>query len=166
MAITHDRFFLDNVAGWILELDRGAGIPFEGNYSSWLEAKVKRLEGEASAQSSRDRALAAEFAFLSQQKQGQQKRGKARLRKYEDLMEEAAAYVRQSTLDSIVIPIGPRLGSQVVEARGLMKGYGERLLIDNLSFNLPPGAVVGVVGGNGAVRGSSGCCVCALVRTG
>jgi ATPase subunit of ABC transporter with duplicated ATPase domains len=147
-----NSYFLDNVAGWILELDRGAGIPFEGNYSNWLEAKAKRLSGETAAQASRERAIAAEWAFVTQQRAGQAKRGKARLRAYEDLLEESAAYVRQSTLDSIVIPIGPRLGTQVVEAKGLVKGYGERLLIDNLSFELPPGAVVGVVGGNGAVR--------------
>ena len=150
VAITHDRYFLDNTAGWILELDRGAGIPFEGNYSQWLEAKVKRLSGEAQAQASRERALAAEYAFISQQKQGQAKKGKARLRKYEDLLEQSAAYVRQATLDSIVIPIGPRLGDQVVDANNLVKGFGDRLLIDNLSFQLPPGAVVGVIGGNGA----------------
>jgi ATPase subunit of ABC transporter with duplicated ATPase domains len=152
VAITHDRYFLDNVAGWILELDRGAGIPFEGNYSSWIENKAKRMEGEKQVNASRERTIAAEYAFISQQRQGQQKRGKARLRKYEDLLEESAAYVRASTLDSIIIPIGPRLGDQVVEAKGLIKGYGDRLLIDGLNFELPPGAVVGVIGGNGAVR--------------
>ncbi len=150
VAVTHDRFFLDNVAGWILELDRGQGIPFEGNYSSWLESKAKRLAGETATQAARERSLAAEWSYVTQQRSGQVKKGKARLRAYEDLLEQSAAFVRASTLDSIVIPIGPRLGAQVVEAKGLSKGYGERLLIDGLNFNLPPGAVVGVVGGNGA----------------
>ena len=150
VAVTHDRFFLDNVAGWILELDRGQGIPFEGNYSAWLESKAKRLAGEAAAQAARERSIAAEWSYVTQQRAGQAKKGKARLRAYDDLLEQSAAYVRASALDSIVIPIGPRLGAQVVEAKAVCKGYGERLLIDKLSFSLPPGAVVGVVGGNGA----------------
>ncbi len=145
VAVTHDRFFLDNVAGWILELDRGQGIPFEGNYTSWIEAKAKRLAGESAQQAARERTIAAEYEYISKQRQGQAKKGKARLRAYDDLLEQSAAFVRQSSLDSIVIPIGPRLGTQVIEAKALMKGF-DRLLIDNLNFNLPPGAVVGVVG--------------------
>lgn len=149
VAVTHDRFFLDNVAGWILELDRGQGIPFEGNYSTWLEAKAKRIAGESASQAARERAISAEWEYVSNQRQGQVKKGKARLRAYEELLEASAAFVRQSTLDGIVIPIGPRLGGTVVEAKGLMKGF-DRLLIDDLNFMLPPGAVVGVVGANGA----------------
>jgi len=131
-------------------LDRGQGIPFEGNYSSWIEAKAKRLAAEGAAAKANDRAIAAEYAFVSQQRSGQVKKGKARLRAYEELLEASASFVRQATLDSIVIPIGPRLGDIVVDFKDLMKGYGDRLLIDKLSMHLPPGAVVGVVGGNGA----------------
>ena len=151
VAVTHDRFFLDNVAGWILELDRGQGIPFEGNYSAWLEGKSKRLAGEAKEQASRERAIAAEWEYVSQQRQGQAKKGKARLRAYEDLLEQSAAYVRASAMDSIVIPMGPRLGTQVVDAQHLMKGFaGRGLLIDDLSFSLPAGARLAIVGANGA----------------
>ena len=151
VAVTHDRYFLDNTAGWILELDRGQGIPFEGNYSAWVDSKQKRLTGEQAQQSARERALVAEADFLGKQRQGQAKKGKARLRAYDDLLEQSAAYVRNATLDSIIIPIGPRLGSQVIEATALAKGYPDRgLLIDGLTFQIPPGAVVGIVGGNGA----------------
>ena len=151
VAVTHDRYFLDNTAGWILELDRGQGIPFEGNYSAWVESKQKRLSGEAAQQSARERALVAEADFLGKQRQGQAKKGKARLRAYDDLLEQSAAYVRNATLDSIIIPIGPRLGAQVIEATELAKGFPDRgLLIDGLTFQIPPGAVVGIVGGNGA----------------
>ena len=151
VAVTHDRYFLDNTAGWILELDRGQGIPFEGNYSAWVESKQKRLSGEAAQQSARERALVAEADFLGKQRKGQAKKGKARLRAYDDLLEQSAAYVRNATLDSIIIPIGPRLGNQVIEANGIAKGFPDRgLLIDGLTFQIPPGAVVGIVGGNGA----------------
>ena len=151
VAVTHDRYFLDNVAGWILELDRGQGIPFEGNYSAWLESKSKRLESESKEQASRERAIASEWAYVSAQRQGQVKKGKARLRAYETLLEESAAFVRASAMDAIVIPIGPRLGDQVVDARHLVKGYqGRGLLMDDLSFSLPPGARVAIVGANGA----------------
>ena len=151
VAVTHDRYFLDNTAGWILELDRGQGIPFEGNYSAWVDSKQKRLTGEQAQQSARERALVAEADFLGKQRQGQAKKGKARLRAYDDLLEQSAAYVRNATLDSIIIPIGPRLGSQVIEATALAKGFPDRgLLIDGLTFQIPPGAVVGIVGGNGA----------------
>ena len=151
VAITHDRYFLDNVAGWILELDRGQGIPFEGNYSQWLESKAKRIGQEEAAQAARNKAIAAEWAYVSSARQGQQKKGKARLRRYEDLLEEASAFVRTSSMESITIPIGPRLGDVVVQADGLVKGFaGRGLLIDGLTFSLPPGGVVGVVGGNGA----------------
>jgi energy-dependent translational throttle protein EttA len=151
VAVTHDRYFLDNTAGWILELDRGQGIPFEGNYSSWVDSKNKRLASEAAAQSARDRALAAEAEFLSKARAGQAKKGKARLRAYDDLLEQSAAYVRNSTLDGIIIPIGPRLGNQVIDAKSITKGFPDRgLLMDGLTFSVPPGAVVGIVGGNGA----------------
>ena len=151
VAVTHDRYFLDNTAGWILELDRGQGIPFEGNYSSWVDSKNKRLASEAAAQSARDRALAAEAEFLSKARAGQAKKGKARLRAYDDLLEQSAAYVRNSTLDGIIIPIGPRLGNQVIDAKAITKGFPDRgLLMDGLTFSVPPGAVVGIVGGNGA----------------
>ena len=137
--------------GWILELDRGAGIPFEGNYSAWLESRASRLATESGQQASRERALASELAFVRQQRSGQQKKGKARLRAYDELVAQSAAFLRDSRLDSITIPPAPRLGDVVVQASGLCKGFAERgLLIDNLSFSLPPGGVVGVVGGNGA----------------
>ena len=151
VAVTHDRYFLDNVAGWILELDRGAGIPFEGNYSSWLESKAKRQFSEGQAQASREKAIEREWAFVSAQRQGQAKKGKARLRAYDTLVAESDAFVRSSQLDGIIIPPGPRLGSVVVDAKALMKGFaGRGLLMDNLNFSLPRGGVVGVIGGNGA----------------
>eukprot|EP00899_Mesostigma_viride_P013220 jgi/Mesvir1/2189/Mv16694-RA.1 len=150
VAVTHDRYFLDNVAGWILELDRGQGIPFEGNYSAWLDAKASRLTQEQKTQSALQKAMAQELEWISKQKQGQQKKGKARLRKYEDLVAEAAKYEKQEKMETIYIPSSVRLGGQVIDAQGLAKGYGERLLIDDLSCTIPPGAVVGIVGGNGA----------------
>lgn len=117
----YTRYFLDNVAGWILELDRGQGIPFEGNYSQWLEAKAKRLQTEDQAQASRDKAILKEYEYVTKQRQGQQKKGKARLRAYEELVNDANAFVRNSTLDSITIPVGPRLGDVVVNAKQLVK---------------------------------------------
>jgi ATP-binding cassette ChvD family protein len=150
VAITHDRYFLDNVAGWILELDRGAGIPWEGNYSSWLEQKQARLAGEQKADRSRQRALERELEWIRLSPRARQSKGKARINAYNDLVAEAEAAERQADNLEIAIPAGPRLGDQVVEAEDLSKGYGDRLLIDGLSFLLPPGGIVGVIGPNGA----------------
>ncbi|MDP9387859.1 MAG: energy-dependent translational throttle protein EttA [Actinomycetota bacterium] len=152
VAVTHDRYFLDNVAGWILELDRGAGIPWEGNYSSWLEQKQARLEREDKADSARRRTLERELEWVRMSPRARQAKGKARLSAYERLLAEAeadAATARGERLE-ISIPPGPRLGDVAVEADGLVKGYGDRLLIDGLTFSLPPGGIVGVVGPNGA----------------
>lgn len=150
VAVTHDRYFLDNVAGWILELDRGQGIPFEGNYSEWLKAKAKRLETETRQQASLQRSIASELDWVNSNAKGQQKKGKARLRRYEDLEKQASEYTRTSQLDSITIPQAPRLGSQVIEVQGLNKSYGDRLLMKDLTFSVPPGSVVGIIGANGA----------------
>ncbi len=148
IAVTHDRYFLDNVAGWILELDRGEGIPWEGNYSSWLEQKRKRLEMEEKAESARQRTLARELEWIHMSPRARQAKGKARITAYERLLEQETEQ-RQETAE-ISIPPGPRLGNLVVEAADLVKGYGDRLLIDGLSFRLPPGGIVGVIGPNGA----------------
>ncbi|MBI3768073.1 MAG: energy-dependent translational throttle protein EttA [Deltaproteobacteria bacterium] len=148
VAITHDRYFLDNVAGWILELDRGAGIPWEGNYSSWLEQKERRLASEEKQESARRRTLARELEWVRMAPRARQAKSKARLSAYEALLGAEGEQRRESV--EIAIPIGPRLGDLVVEARELRKGYGDRLLIDDLSFTLPPGGIVGVVGPNGA----------------
>lgn len=150
VAVTHDRYFLDNVAGWILELDRGSGIPFEGNYSEWLTAKSKRIAVEEKQQSNLNKTIQQELEFINQKAKGQQKKGQARMRRYEDLVSQAASYVKNASLDSIVIPTGPRLGDVVVEAQGLRKAYGDRLLFDDLNFSIPPGSIVGIIGGNGA----------------
>lgn len=151
VAVTHDRYFLDNVAGWILELDRGKGIPFEGNYSAWLADKDARLGAEKSKQSSLQKAIQAELEWVNKMAKGQQKKGKARLKRYEDLVAEAGAYTAEATLDSIVIPVPQkRLGDVVVESKALCKGFGDKLLLDNVDFVIPPGALVGIVGGNGA----------------
>ena len=148
VAVTHDRYFLDNVAGWILELDRGRGIPFEGNYSSWLEQKQKRLEQEEKEESSRQRTLKQELEWVRQSPRARQAKSKARLQSYEQLL----AQDDRKSLDKaqIVIPAGPRLGDTVIEAEHVSKGFGDRLLIDDLSFQLPPGGIVGVIGPNGA----------------
>jgi ATP-binding cassette ChvD family protein len=148
VAVTHDRYFLDNVAGWILELDRGAGIPWEGNYSSWLEQKRKRLEGEEKTESARQRTLARELEWVRASPRARQAKSKARLAAYEQLLAEEAQKREEST--EISIPPGPRLGDLVVKAEGLSKSFGDRLLIENLSFNLPRGGIVGVIGPNGA----------------
>jgi ATP-binding cassette ChvD family protein len=150
VAVTHDRYFLDNVAGWILELDRGAGLPWEGNYSSWLEQKEARLAREEKADSARRRTLARELEWVRMSPRARQAKGRARLSAYEALLAEAAAApVRESRLE-LAIPPGPRLGDLVVEATELRKGYGDRLLIDGLDFSLPRGGIVGVIGANGA----------------
>jgi ATP-binding cassette ChvD family protein len=150
VAVTHDRYFLDNVAGWILELDRGAGLPWEGNYSSWLEQKQARLANEEKVDSARRRTLARELEWVRLSPRARQAKGKARLSAYEALLAEAAAApVRDQRLE-LDIPPGPRLGDLVVEATGLCKGYADRLLIDELDFSLPRGGIVGVIGANGA----------------
>ena len=150
VAITHDRYFLDNVAGWILELDRGEGIPWEGNYSSWLDQKQARLESEEKQESARRRTLQRELEWVRMSPRARQAKGKARLSAYESLLaEEMEAEMRVQATD-LHIPPGPRLGELVVEAVSLRKGYGDKLLIDDLSFKLPPGGIVGVIGANGA----------------
>ena len=148
VAVTHDRYFLDNVAGWILELDRGEGIPWEGNYSSWLEQKRKRLEMEEKVESARQRTLQHELEWIRMSPRARQAKGKARITAYERLLEQETEQ-RQEAVE-ILIPPGPRLGELVVEARGLAKGYGDRLLFEGLSFDLPRGGIVGVIGPNGA----------------
>jgi len=148
VAITHDRYFLDNVAGWILELDRGRGIPWEGNYSSWLEQKRKRLALEEKQESARQRTLAREIEWIRATPRARRARNKARVNAYQQLLAEQAE--RAPNAAQIVIPQPPRLGDLVLEAEGLVKGYGDRLLLDGLSFRLPPGGIVGVIGPNGA----------------
>ncbi len=148
VAVTHDRYFLDNVAGWILELDRGRGIPWEGNYSSWLEQKQQRLALEEKTESRRQRTLERELEWIRLSPRARQAKGKARLNHYEDLLREDTAQKVDSA--EIYIAPGPRLGDIVVEARGLKKGYGDNLLIENLDFTLPRGGIVGVIGPNGA----------------
>src|SRR3954454_25331922 len=150
VAVTHDRYFLDNVAGWILELDRGFGIPWEGNYSSWLEQKEARLAGEEKADERRRRTLQRELEWIRMSPRARQAKGKARYTAYESLVAEAEAADQRQDKVEITIPPGPRLGDVVVEARGLVKGFGDRLLIDGLEFSLPPGGIVGVIGPNGA----------------
>uniref|UniRef100_A0A7S0RSR6 ABC transporter domain-containing protein n=1 Tax=Chlamydomonas leiostraca TaxID=1034604 RepID=A0A7S0RSR6_9CHLO len=150
VAVTHDRYFLDNVAGWILELDRGAGIPFEGNYSEWLAAKDKRLKVEEKSQSALQKTIEHELEWVNKQAKGQQKKGAARLRRYDDLVAQASEFVKTSQVDSITIPVGPRLGNKVLEVAGVCKSFGDKLLVDDMTFSVPPGAVVGIIGGNGA----------------
>ena len=148
VAVTHDRYFLDNVAGWILELDRGAGIPWEGNYSSWLAQKQQRLNVETQHEAKRRRTLERELEWINMSPRARQAKGKARLNAYERLLSEESAKAIETV--EIYIPPGPRLGDVVVEADNLIKGYGERALIGGLSFTLPPAGIVGIVGANGA----------------
>jgi len=148
VAITHDRYFLDNVAGWILELDRGKGIPWEGNYSSWLEQKEKRLAVEEKQESARRRTLQHELEWIRMSPRARQAKSKARFRQYEELLNEKANERRDSL--EIIIPTGPRLGDIVVEAKGLKKGFGDTVLIDDFDFSLPRGGIVGIIGPNGA----------------
>ncbi len=150
VAVTHDRYFLDNVAGWILELDRGHGIPWEGNYSSWLEQKQRRLAAEEKADRSRQATLERELEWIRMSPRARQAKGKARINAYNDLVAEAEAAERRADKLEISIPPGPRLGDRVVDAVGLVKGFGDQLLIDGLSFLLPPGGIIGVIGPNGA----------------
>ena len=148
MVVTHDRYFLDNVTGWILELDRGRGIPYEGNYSSWLEQKQKRLALEEKQETARQRTLAHELDWIRASPRARQAKSKARIQAFETLYAEAADKAPGTA--QIVIPPGPRLGALVIEAQGLGKGYGDRLLVEDLDFKLPPGGIVGVIGPNGA----------------
>jgi ATP-binding cassette ChvD family protein len=148
VAVTHDRYFLDNVAGWILELDRGHGIPFQGNYSSWLEQKQKRLAQEEKAESARQRTLKHELEWVRQGPKARQSKQKARLQAYEALLAEATQ--KAPDPGRIVIPAGQRLGDLVIEAAGVRKAFGDRLLVEDMSFKVPPGAIVGIIGPNGA----------------
>ncbi|TPW29748.1 energy-dependent translational throttle protein EttA [Martelella alba] len=148
LMITHDRYFLDNVTGWILELDRGRGIPYEGNYTAYLEAKAKRMAQEGREEAARQKSLSREQQWISSSPKARQAKSKARIRAYDELV--AAAADRRPGDAQIVIPAGERLGQVVIEAEGLSKGYGDRLLIDGLEFKLPPGGIVGVIGPNGA----------------
>jgi ATP-binding cassette ChvD family protein len=150
VAVTHDRYFLDNVAGWILELDRGSGIPWEGNYSSWLAQKEARLGKEEKEASARRRTLQRELEWLQMTPRGRQAKSKARIAQYESLLAEDQAADRRGGAAEITIPPGPRLGDVVVEVRGVSKGFRDRLLMDGVSFLLPPGGIVGVIGPNGA----------------
>ncbi|MFB8831127.1 energy-dependent translational throttle protein EttA [Azotobacter sp. CWF10] len=148
VAITHDRYFLDNVAGWILELDRGHGIPFEGNYSQWLESKAARLAQEAKAEAAHAKAMKAELEWVRQGAKARQAKSKARLQRFEEM--QSQEFQKRSETNEIYIPAGPRLGDKVIEFSHVRKGYGDRVLIDDLSFAVPKGAIVGVIGGNGA----------------
>ncbi len=148
VAVTHDRYFLDNVAGWILELDRGMGIPWEGNYSSWLEQKEKRLELEEKQENSRIKAMKAELEWVRSNPKGRHAKSKARLARFEELSSQEAQ--KRNETQEIYIPPGPRLGDKVIDVEHLKKGFGDRLLIDDLSFKLPPGGIVGIIGPNGA----------------
>jgi ATP-binding cassette ChvD family protein len=148
MIVTHDRYFLDNVTGWILEIERGRGYPFEGNYSSWLDQKRKRLAQEEKEESARQRALALEQEWIAASPRARQAKNRARIQRYEELL--ARSQEQAGGVAEIVIPPGPRLGNVVIQAQGLRKGYGNNLLIDDLNFSLPPGGIVGVIGPNGA----------------
>src|SRR5215204_1655432 len=148
LIVTHDRYFLDNVTGWILELDRGRGIPYEGNYSSWLGQKQKRLAQEGREEEARQRTLAAEQEWIASSPKARQAKSKARYQRYEDLLKKSAE--KQTQTAQIVIPVAERLGQNVIDFEHLRKGYGDRLLIDDLTFKLPPGGIVGIIGPNGA----------------
>lgn len=148
VAVTHDRYFLDNAAEWILELDRGRGIPWKGNYSSWLEQKDQRLKQEESSESARQKAIQRELEWARQNAKGRQSKGKARLNRLEEL--NAIEYQKRNETNEIYIPPGERLGDLVIEFKGVSKSFGDRMLIDNLSFKMPPGAIVGIIGPNGA----------------
>ncbi len=149
IAITHDRYFLDNVAGWILEMDRGRGIPWEGNYSSWLEQKTKRLAQEEKSESKRQKALKKELEFIKSSAKARQAKGKARINNYNQMLDEGTKEKRNETND-LFIPNGPRLGDVVIDASAVAKSFGEKVLYDDLNFKLPPGGIVGIIGPNGA----------------
>src|SRR6186713_1311946 len=148
IAVTHDRYFLDNVAGWILELDRGQGIPWKGNYTSWLEQKQERLRREEKSESERQKTLQRELEWIRMSPKARHAKGKARINAYESMLQEGSEKRREDL--EIHIPPGPRLGNVVVEADGVSKGYGENLLVEDMKFSLPPGGIVGVIGPNGA----------------
>ncbi|MEO5860967.1 MAG: energy-dependent translational throttle protein EttA [Burkholderiales bacterium] len=148
VGVTHDRYFLDNAAEWILELDRGQGIPWKGNYSSWLEQKGDRLKQEESTESARQKALKTELDWVRQNPKGRQAKSKARLARFDEL--SSYDYQKRNETQEIFIPVGERLGNEVIEFKGVSKGYGDRLLMDNVSFSIPPGAIVGIIGPNGA----------------
>jgi len=148
VAITHDRYFLDNAAGWILELDRGHGIPYEGNYSSWLEQKEHRLEMEAKQEAAHHKAVASELEWVRQGQKGRQSKSKARLKQFEEM--NSKEFQTRNETQEIYIPPGPRLGEKVIEANGISKAFGDKVLFDDLSFSIPQGAIVGIIGGNGA----------------
>ena len=148
VAITHDRYFLDNAAGWILELDRGQGIPFEGNYSDWLTAKEKRLEIEANKESARQKSIKAELEWVRSQPKARQAKNKARLARFEEL--NSKEFQTRNETQELYIPPGERLGEKVLEVENLSKSFGEKMLIENLNFSIPKGAIVGIIGGNGA----------------
>ena len=147
VAVTHDRYFLDNVAGWILELDRGHGIPWEGNYSTWLEQKSKRLAQEEKTEGARQKAMATELEWVRQNPKGRQAKSKARLKQFEELSSQS--YQKRAETKEIYIPAGPRLGEKVIEVNGISKSYGDRKLYENLSFSVPRGGIVGIIGANG-----------------
>ena len=148
IAVTHDRYFLDNVAGWILELDRGQGIPFKGNYTSWLEQKQERLRREEKSESERQKTLQRELEWIRMSPKARRAKGKARITAYESLLDQESQKRREDL--EIPIPLGPRLGNVVIEAEGVGKGYGDNLLVDDMTFKLPPGGIIGVIGPNGA----------------
>ena len=148
IAVTHDRYFLDNVAGWILELDRGYGIPWKGNYSSWLQQKEQRLAVESASEKARHKAIQAELGWVRANPKGRRAKSKARLRQFEEL--SSPAYQKRNETNEIYIPPGPRLGDLVIEVKSLKKGFGDQLLMDDLSFTLPPGGIAGIIGPNGA----------------
>ncbi|HWR05030.1 MAG TPA: energy-dependent translational throttle protein EttA, partial [Humidesulfovibrio sp.] len=148
IAVTHDRYFLDNVAGWILELDRGRGIPWQGNYSSWLEQKQQRLNQEEKAETDRQKTLARELEWIRMGTRGRHAKGKARISAYENLLSQDTEKLAPEL--EIFIPAGPRLGNVVIEAKGVKKAFGDNLLVDGIDFSLPPGAIVGIIGPNGA----------------
>src|ERR687884_2217937 len=148
LIVTHDRYFLDNVTGWILELDRGRGIPYEGNYSSWLVQKQKRLEQEGREDAAHQKTLAREQEWIASSPKARQAKSKARYQRYEELLKQASE--KQTQTAQITIPVAERLGQNVVNFEGLSKAFGDRVLIDDLTFKLPPGGIVGVIGANGA----------------
>jgi sulfate-transporting ATPase len=148
VAVTHDRYFLDNAAEWILELDRGMGIPYKGNYSTWLDQKEQRLKQEESSESARQKAIKKELEWVRQNPKGRQAKSKARLARFEEL--SSYEYQKRNETQEIFIPVAERLGSQVIEFKGVSKSFGERLLIDNFTASIPPGAIVGIIGPNGA----------------
>ena len=148
IAVTHDRYFLDNVAGWILELDRGKGIPWKGNYSSWLAQKQEQLRKEEKSESARQKTLARELEWIRMSPKGRHAKGQARINAYEKLLSQETEKAEKDL--SLYIPPGDRLGALVVEAKSVTKGYGDRLLVEDMTFSLPPGGIVGVVGPNGA----------------